>query len=138
MKELKKNELREGNYVRDARSRNIGMVIKVKNLVTAQMQTVKLKQPVQEFQPVKLKESMLTGFGMNENILTSNYWIVPSFILEVKRKFLTTEFYHFDKKIEYVHELQNVYFEYSRGRELYSTQFEEVINNLKKTSWNIE
>lgn len=128
---LSKTELRKGNYVQDVRSKNIGRVVKIKEDITARMPTTKLTQRKEEFEGVKLKESMLTSFGLNENIMTSNYWIAPCFILEVKRTLLKTEFYHFDKKIEAVHELQNVYFEYSRGRELYSTQFEQVINKIE-------
>ena len=115
---ITKNELRKGNLIQDIRTKNIGEVKSIKKDITAIMETTTLSQRKEEWEGVVLTEEILLRFNMVANPYKDNYWITPSFIIEVDKTKGKTLFYHLDKKIESVHELQNAYCDFSGGREL--------------------
>jgi hypothetical protein len=115
---ITKNALRIGNYIQDIRTKNIGTVKAIKSNITAIMETTTLSQRKEEWEGVVLTEEILLRFAMVSNPYKDNYWITPSFIIDIDKTKGKTLFYHFDKKIDSVHELQNAYCDFSGGREL--------------------
>lgn len=127
---ITKNQLRVGNLIQDIRTRNIGKVKSLKKNITAIMQTTTLTQPTAEWEGVVLTEAILLSFSMTKNPFKDNYWIGPSFIIDIDNTRGKTIFYHFEKKIDSVHELQNAYFYYSGGRELSMNQVVYAVTSI--------
>lgn len=113
-----KHTFRAGNFLQDKRTKNLGIVTKVKKNITAIMETTTLTQPLEEWEGVPLTEEILEQLGFEANTFNDIYWISPSFIIDINSSGGKTEFHHFDLKIESVHELQNAYSDYAGGREL--------------------
>ena len=106
---MKANELRIGNYVKDPYNKTIKLV--------------SIEKDASMLRPISLTEEWLLKFGFNKNILTTSirFWITDFNIREFNKSKKIQVSYRNSiyNHIEYVHQLQNLYFALT-GEELKS------------------
>jgi len=114
---MKANELRLGNFFIEENSKEIIEVIGLeKNRVVFSGMFLEKWQA----KPIELTEEWLLSFGLISNPYQDIYYL-DDFVLDIDKTKKFLEIYYKNTKLEFVHRLQNLYFEI-KNKELTTKQ----------------
>lgn len=100
---MKANELRIGNYVYQLFDK-----IKVPAVIENFNDLIKIEQNIKDFKPILLTEKWLLKFGFNKENKSFTKMGHPRW--QLVRNISKNVYYYKGANIEYVHQLQNLYF----------------------------
>jgi len=102
---MKANELRIGNYVETTDKRHNEKYIKVESILFETINVQFREYNLKHIQPIPLTEEWLIKFGFKNHGIINSYCFVDE---KLRIDYLSNEY--FPRHVEFVHELQNIYF----------------------------
>ena len=103
------SELQVGNYIMDIDSKRIGFIKAIKAKLYVKMEFSTLIQKAEYFKNVEITEDWLLKLKFTSNPYQDIYYL-SDFVLDIDKTKGVLEIYYRDIKIEFVHQLQNLYF----------------------------